>query len=70
MSLPGDGDTGGGTIYVYDEIEKNVISQFESSWLRADMEMCDFSNYDGALFSCKAEFQFNLPRPIKKGHQE
>jgi hypothetical protein len=66
MSMPGDGDTGGGTIYVYDEIEKNVISQFESSWLRADMGMCDFSNYDGGIFSCKAEFRFNLPRPIKK----
>lgn len=55
----------GGTVYIFDEIEKKVISQFESSWLKADMEMCDFSNYDGGIFSCKAKFRFNLPRPLK-----
>lgn len=66
FNMPGDGDTGGGTIYLYDEIEKKVISRFESSWIRSDMEMCEFSNYDGGIFSCKAEFRFNLPRPLKK----
>ena len=66
MSLPGDGDTGGGTIYVYDEIEKKVIYQFESSWLVADMQASEFSSFDGGVFNCKAGHWFNLPRPIKK----
>ncbi len=65
FNMPGDGDTGGGTIYIYDEIEKKVLSRFESSWIRSDMEMCEFSNYDGGIFSCKAEFRYNLPRPLK-----
>ena len=66
FSMPGDGDTGGGTIYVYDEIEKNVIFQFESSWIRSDMEASEFTSYDGGAFNCKSGHWFNLPRPIKK----
>lgn len=66
LNAPGDGDTGGGTIYVYDEIEKKVISQFETTWIRVSMEVCEFSNYDGGIFSCKAAFRINLPRPLKK----
>jgi hypothetical protein len=65
FSMPGDGDTGGGTIYVYDEVEKNVIFSFESSWVRADMEASEFSSYDGGTFSCKSGHRFKLPRPIK-----
>ena len=66
-TMPGDGDTGGGTIYLYDEIEKKVILQFETSWVRADMEACQFSS-DGEVFYSKSVDGpwFNLPRPLKK----
>lgn len=66
VNMPGDGDTGGGTIYVYDEIEKNVIYKFESSWLRADIEASEFSSYDGGVFNCKSGHFFHLPRQLKK----
>uniref|UniRef100_UPI00404A9F07 hypothetical protein n=1 Tax=Gelidibacter sp. TaxID=2018083 RepID=UPI00404A9F07 len=65
FNTPGDGDTGGGTIYVYDEIEKKVIFRFESTWLRADMEASEFSSYDGGVFNCKSGHWFKLPRPLK-----
>lgn len=66
VNMPGDGDTGGGTIYVYDEIEKKVIYQYESTWLRANMEASDFNNYEGGYYSDKSGHRFNLPRPLKK----
>lgn len=66
INAPGDGDTNGGTIYVFDEIEKKVIYQFESSWLRADMEASGFSSYNNGAFNCKSGHWFNLPRPIKE----
>lgn len=65
INMPGDGDTGGGTIYVYDEMEKKVIFRFESTWLRADMDASEFSRYDGGVFNCKSGHWFKLPRPLK-----
>lgn len=66
MSMPGNGDAGGGTIYIYDEIENKVIFQFESSWIRSDMDASEFTNYNGGSFICKSGYWFNLPRPIQE----
>lgn len=64
MSMPGDGDIGSGTIYVYDELEEKVIFQFESSWVKSDMEASEFSKLDGGFYSCKSGHSIKLPRPL------
>lgn len=69
FSAPGDGDTGGGTIYVYDERDQKVIYQFESSWIRADMEASGFGKVDGGMFICKSGYNFELPRPLNTSIQ-
>jgi hypothetical protein len=69
MSMPGDGDTGRGTIYVFDEIAEKEIYQFESSWLRSDMEASGFSEVDGGMFICKSGYSFVLPRPLNTSKQ-